>query len=540
MENSYNDQIVAANKQAEKDFFDKENRLFYKNYKKFFKETVTLLEDNLIEQWENNEHNKTMSNAIEHIAHDIDRLTSKILPYFEQNQAGEAASTVVDATKSMALAVVDSVSNLPAIYNPDSQAEVLSEDLSASAREVYELEADYREDVVSIFKRIADDINYIADHYRLLNRNKVGKVGDPTQNNPDKGNLGITDLIAGFFSLKALKNLAGKLWKKINGRVAILFSGFFGKIGNIISEGFGFLLKRFPVLGKIFAPIAKLMAPVLKVFGKLGIRSIPIIGQVIAAIMAVWDFFSGFSDSGASELLGISKEKLTIFDKIKSGVVSLISGLLLGLFEKKTILNFVNKFNNTVKELWAGFVKIFGFNFKKIFQKVKNYLSTKVQTAFIKLKSMFSVDMLKQIGSSIFSAISNLFLNFTPIGLAIKNSDKIKEFAMIIYEKVKSIVEAILEFLTPDFLKENVKSLFSDSSQPQVENINKPIDTSTTAATTELEIQKTKTLNKKQEIPNVIVQQPAQKPQASVERSVSSGRDDLNRIIAGNKQFSFS
>ena len=105
------------------------------------------------------------------------------------------------------------------------------------------------------------------------------------------------------------------------------------------------LTSGFEKIGAVFKPILSLVGDIGSL-AKAGAgllragRVIPIIGQVIAIGMAIFDFFSGFLN--ASEYLGKTAEATTLWDRVSVGIGSLIGGIggifdsILGLFGIET------------------------------------------------------------------------------------------------------------------------------------------------------------------------------------------------------------
>jgi len=140
------------------------------------------------------------------------------------------------------------------------------------------------------------------------------------------------------------------------GKIMKIVKGLFGPVFKIF-EGLGSgIFKLIGGIGKIFSGGAGLFGKVFKTFARFGGTVFKVIAWPITVIMGLMDFFTGFSDEKAAELIGKSKENLTMFDKITSGVCSAISGLLIGLISPEEIYNGFKR----VYDFIAGFFGIFG------------------------------------------------------------------------------------------------------------------------------------------------------------------------------------
>lgn len=158
----------------------------------------------------------------------------------------------------------------------------------------------------------------------------------------------VQDAVAGLFSLSGMKGILGKL----------------GKVGEWIAE-IGTAFKKIPGLGKIFE-IFKGGEGAVGIFSKLGsigewimslggiLTKIPGIAKLgrlaggtlgkllwpITALIAIFDFFTGWKDAG--KILGKAEDALTLTDKLSAGFGSVLGGIvgvldtLLGFFGIKT------------------------------------------------------------------------------------------------------------------------------------------------------------------------------------------------------------
>lgn len=163
-----------------------------------------------------------------------------------------------------------------------------------------------------------------------LQTKKAGKDDAPdlANNKEVKKAGGLLDGAIGGF----LKGLIGAVG---GGGILGAFAGIFKSIGGTVM--------------KLFKPVTGMVKTLAK-SGKL----IPVIGQIVTVISAVFDFFSGWQD--AAKILGKDGELLTLWDKFSAGIGSVLGGFasiidsILGLFGVET------KFEDTVKTGVAKFL----------------------------------------------------------------------------------------------------------------------------------------------------------------------------------------
>ena len=533
---------------------------FDKRYDSFFNSTTKTLEDILLAEWESSENEKTISNAIEHIAYDVDffrksftefqgvfksqtsEITTPLLLGYEKS-ASAIESAIISASDMRDVQVFSGAENMQTNEHVNSSG-VLASNITDS---FFMIE--------TTLDMIESNTRLLLNHFTSADKKKSGTTGkNSLDDTPDSSSIfgtiiGVFSTIMGaigeYLGLDALIVSVKKMASDFGPKILTKIVGFFKGIGEFISEAFASLITKFPIIGEIFAPIGNLFKPILKIFGSGGAKVIPVIGEVIMAVMAIWDFFEGFSDKGASELLGKDKESLTLWDKVTSGIVSVISGFLFGFVDKKTILPYVQKFTNTIKELWDGFTTM-------VPDKIKNFISKAVDGALSFGKKI--VDWFSALPDTIW----DLFLKYVSFGTIDKNG--MTDFGKIVNDKIIGIVESILGFLKNmiiDFFGEKVAAYLgvkkdtttlqasTNLSAPVVGSssvsvIPKTLDTSTSKITQDLAVKKVEASNAQPQNTTNNVQSGSNAPQYSVDRTVSSGRDESNRVIGGRAQFGFS
>lgn len=165
--------------------------------------------------------------------------------------------------------------------------------------------------------------------------------------------------------------------------------------GSKVSKFFSPLTKVFGFIGKIFKPFKALM-PAVKGGLKLT-KGIPIIGQVITAVMAIFDGISGWFN--ASDISGKSEETLTIGDKVMASISSIISGLSFGFLDVKKVFSFLSdswdKISSFFSDLTNDVVGLFeylttGDNLKKTFLQAGDYISGIMDSVVNWIVSLFT------------------------------------------------------------------------------------------------------------------------------------------------------
>lgn len=114
-------------------------------------------------------------------------------------------------------------------------------------------------------------------------------------------------------------------------------------IGDVFKVIFRSVAEVGQFIGKFGSTFGEMLGPVARLgkgFLKLA-KGIPLIGELIMVVTAIWDFFDGFINAG--EVLGKkSGEVVTLWDRVSAGIGSLVGGLvgivdsILGLFGIET------------------------------------------------------------------------------------------------------------------------------------------------------------------------------------------------------------
>ena len=267
----------------------------------------------------------------------------------------------------------------------------------------------------------------------------------------------LTKPVKTFLSIVKLLGRIGGVFGKITGSSAITnFSKSFSRIFEVLSEGgktVSSVIGRFKGLKKFVALIAKIFGIVFK-FMKI----IPVVGQIIAAVMSVFDAFTGWFDS--DKIVG---HVSSLGDKVLSAASSVVSGLLLGLIDTKTIAKIFEplaRIIDNIKTAITSFFDIFSNvssfsdlakNIKtfgiKLFDIVYDNIKLAFKLLFINIPKhiiMFGSVMLKSVGK-LFTKIGSWFSKesligkvFNSIGSFFQNMGNSWEETVKMYESIIS------------------------------------------------------------------------------------------------------
>lgn len=226
----------------------------------------------------------------------------------------------------------------------------------------------------------------------------------------------------------------GKFAEKIPGmgKAMGLFKGVFGKLGIVIEwiGGLGKLFMKIPGVGRLLGAV----------------KGIPVIGWAITAVMAIFDFFKGFSN--AKDILG--KIDVNLWDKISAGIGSILGGVV-GIFDAISgMFGFDTKVGDSVTKAVSGFLsdipamvgkffapvidgltslgdKIVGvFGFRSL-QSLFDFINFSVENVSKKLKTAFSgalnriTKFISETTSAVFGAIKGKLTEWSD---AIQNMGK--------------------------------------------------------------------------------------------------------------------
>lgn len=200
------------------------------------------------------------------------------------------------------------------------------------------------------------------------------------------------ELVEGMMIRYGLKGLTGKIFSAVPS-----FSKITGIMKNI--PGVGKIMSVFGEMGQVFTKI-----PGLGNLAKLAKGGIGKLALPLTAILAIFDFFSGWKDAG--KILDKAEDAVTLADQFSTGIGGVLGGLvgvldaILGLFGVKTDMGgFVKKWTGKLLSSATNFItdsimtplktvgdqiaKIFGF---KSFQSATDFIQFKINkgTKFIK------------------------------------------------------------------------------------------------------------------------------------------------------------
>lgn len=140
--------------------------------------------------------------------------------------------------------------------------------------------------------------------------------------------LAPTTLLSGAASLasKGGSAVAG-FAKAVPGKVASIASS----AGGVIAKGYSKVKGLFGIGSKVAGEATEAAGPISKLLGAggrllKGAKAIPVIGQIISAVMAISDFFSGFTN--ASDILDKKEMDTTLWDKISAGFAKVVGGFV--------------------------------------------------------------------------------------------------------------------------------------------------------------------------------------------------------------------
>lgn len=187
----------------------------------------------------------------------------------------------------------------------------------------------------------------------------LGEPQPPTPQPTEDGSGGLLGMVAGaLFGGKGLFKKAGSLVAKFS--VGLVKALDPRKLGPILSKGVGVVTSTATLIadkvGDVVDVVKKTHLKDLGKVAKLGklAKGIPLVGQVIAAAFAVYDFFDGFMNAG--DFLGKAEEATTLWDKISVGVGSLVGGLV-GIVDSITgLFGFETDVGGYVKEKISFFL----------------------------------------------------------------------------------------------------------------------------------------------------------------------------------------
>lgn len=268
----------------------------------------------------------------------------------------------IDAQPVIKVDFKDLTSNIIAVKDADESILEHIKDISAVMKEqlilqLHERRKENAEDIGKNFRKFKTKPNPVTTQQPTVQKQEDTSGGLLDFITPllfgGKGLLKVLVSFIGRVGSKILTMLSPKNLMRFAEGVIVSITEFgknvFGKITGIFDE-MGGMLGKFSNLGKLT-------------------KGIPIIGQVIAVVMGVFDFFSSFMN--ADEVLGKSKEAITLWDKVSAGIGGFIGGIVgiadailsvfgidtdFGGFIKETVAKFLSDIPNLITERIMMFV----------------------------------------------------------------------------------------------------------------------------------------------------------------------------------------
>lgn len=485
-------------------------------YEKFFKETKVSLDDIVLEQWEMNQYNKTTSNAIEHMALDISDMKDAIIPFLKKD---ESAIVFTDSffTEAKKLKFFDDNVVTPLL---DGLKKTKDDIAVGNARDVVEIKPEkiidtessvnmslikidkdlisssmFLQESNSILEKIDKSTKAVADYFHSTERSKKGSVGETYKNSKDS-----KDSI--------------------------------GSVGSSVISS---------AIGGVLGGAAKLIG---------GISGVQIAAD-LASVYALYEFLTGFADDElASKLTGKKIENLNVWDKIDSGITNIIS--LGGVFDKKETYDNIKKFEESVSEVWSALLNRLPPTLKKnvtnFTDSISEYTRNFVEDLYSQVKGESTADFFVGVAKE----AADLSINLISLGLVRDLDDltnKMMSLGTMIFAKIESITKSFIDIL-PDSIKNFISKTYDSTLKPMDDKLNSSLasltpvpiqlDTSTAEKSQNLAAQERNFYTEKEDKPQqpIIINQPAQSsPTPSVTRSVSSGREEINRALNKGLQF---
>lgn len=312
---------------------------------------------------------------------------------------------------------------VPTIASPAPAVIVHMDDLKSDIHAVKEADESILEhikDISAVMKEqliMAQDQNERDNAHRMeANFRKFKVKGNnntsqqPTQTQPEGKSGGLLDFITPL--LFGPKGLMKVLMRFIIGAGGMILSMLNPK--NIWKFAKGVVTVVTDLAGKIFGKLGGLFDDLGGVLGKIGkigklAKGIPYIGQIIAVVVGIFDFFSSFMN--ADEVLGKAKEAITLWDRVSAGIGGFIGGIvgiadsLLGLFGIETDMG------GFVKEKVAGLLSnipnLIVARFEMLLD-LKDVIVQKIDAGISAIKGGFQVFI------DILDDISNFISNLGP------------------------------------------------------------------------------------------------------------------------------
>lgn len=216
-----------------------------------------------------------------------------------------------------------------------------------------------------------------------------------------------------FSPIVKLMDKIGNVFGKFSfGSSITKFTKPISEIIEIISEG-GKLFSK--TIGSLKG-LSKFAMPIVKIFGfgAKFLKFVPVVGQVISAVMGVFDAFTGWFN--ADKIVG---HVASLGDKVVSAISSFISGLLLGIVDTKTVAKVFEPFARIIDNIKTAFISFFD-----VFRNVSSVsdLISNLKVFINKYISLF-FDNIKQAFKLLFLNIPKFIISL--VGGLIKSTGKI-------------------------------------------------------------------------------------------------------------------
>lgn len=310
--------------------------------------------------------------------------------------------TIATAAPTVIVHMDDLKSDIHAVKEADESILEHIKDISAVMKEQLIMDQDQSE---------RDNAHRMEANFRKFKvKGNSNTNQQPTQTQPEGKSSGLLDFITPL--LFGPKGLMKVLMRFIIGAGGMILSMLNPK--NIWKFAKGVVTVVTDLAGKIFGKLGGLFDDLGGVLGKIGefgklTKGIPYIGQIIAVVFGIFDFFNSFMN--ADEVLGKAKEAITLWDRVSAGIGGFVGGIvgiadsILGLFDIETDMG------GFVKEKVAGLLSnipnLIVARFEMLLD-LKDVIEQKIDSGISAIKGGFQVFM------DILDDISNFISNLGP------------------------------------------------------------------------------------------------------------------------------
>ena len=154
----------------------------------------------------------------------------------------------------------------------------------------------------------------------------------------------------------------------------------------------------------------------------------------IQAFMSIFDFMEGFK--GASDIVGIDTEKLTLLQKLGAGLSSVVSGLTFGLLDAKSVFHgfsgLIGKLFTGPDAVFGGLVQIFQNTVLPAASSLFNLVKEGLVVSLGTITTTLTETILPALGTGFSLATDGLKAVFGTDGLLVKGVDGIKSVGSFI------------------------------------------------------------------------------------------------------------